>query len=445
MRGISKALLLLSLTVGIGLCLPEHARPTTTNPFPISPVIEPTVNFWIDVYTRYPLTSGILHDSRSPNVVYEVIDLIHPDQYGARKINEKRIRNVRKAYKTLLMELARNPTSDNPEAQRIAKLFGPGAASRDYQRAAGRIRCQVGQKDRFRDGLIRSGAFIDEIQEIFRCRDLPGELAYLPHVESSFHNAAYSKSGAAGIWQFTRKTGRRMMTVNEVVDMRLDPILASRAAAALLEENYRKLRSWPLAITAYNHGVSGVLRARRKYGSYDGIFRNYRTRRFRFASRNFYPEFLAAREAARNYQRYFGDLQFSRPRGTLTVRLPGYASFQDIADHFKVDPSLLADINPAICPPALKGFKRVPKGLELRIPANEWQTFLAAHSRFPVSRCADRQQPSRIYQVKRGDTLTAIAKAHNIRVAELVAVNGLNPRAVLRVRQKLELPVMPDT
>ncbi len=103
--------------------------------------------------------------------------------------------------------------------------------------------------------------------------------------------SAYSKFGAAGIWQFTRSTGRRYMEVGYVLDERRDPIRATHAAAQLLKENYEKLGSWPLAITAYNHGAAGMARARQKHGDYPAIFKSYRSRTFKFASRNFYSEF----------------------------------------------------------------------------------------------------------------------------------------------------------
>ena len=83
----------------------------------------------------------------------------------------------------------------------------------------------------------------------------------LPHVESSFNAAAYSKVGAAGLWQFMRSTGRRYMRVDDAVDERLDPYRSTEAAAQLLAYNYRVLGSWPLALTAYNHGAAGMRRA----------------------------------------------------------------------------------------------------------------------------------------------------------------------------------------
>ena len=150
----------------------------------------------------------------------------------------------------------------------------------------------------------------------FRDRGLPEDLAYLPHVESSFNTHAYSKYGAAGMWQFMRATGRRFLKVNYVVDERLDPLTATRAAAQLLKDNHKLLGTWPLAITAYNHGEVGMQRAVRKMGTKDivAIIERYKGRSFGFASRNFYPQFLAARRVARSWRAHFGMFRCRLPK-----------------------------------------------------------------------------------------------------------------------------------
>ena len=123
----------------------------------------------------------------------------------------------------------------------------------------------------------------------------------MPHVESSFDPYAYSKVGAAGLWQFMRSTGRRFLRIDAAVDERLDPYRATEAAAQLLSYNYRLLGSWPLAITAYNHGAEGMRRAREQLGTDDivRIVRDYHSPTFGFASRNFYVSFLAALTVSR--------------------------------------------------------------------------------------------------------------------------------------------------
>src|SRR5260370_27657202 len=98
------------------------------------------------------------------------------------------------------------------------------------------------------------------------------------------------------------------MRLENAVDDRLDPFRSTEAAAQLLAYNYRLLGSWPLALTAYNHGAEGVRRAKDTLGTDDivRIVRTYKGRTFGFASRNFYVSFLAALEIDRNPERYFG-------------------------------------------------------------------------------------------------------------------------------------------
>jgi membrane-bound lytic murein transglycosylase D len=403
--------------------------------------IQPAVQFWLSIYTRYDLTQGVVHDSRHPGIIYGVIELEHPDAPNAHHINRRRMREARRAYRRILDRLIASPTRDDPHLRKIAALF-PEATPDDLQRAKRRIRCQVGQRDRFHDGLVRAAPYIDTIRTIFRNAGLPEDLACLPHVESSFNTLAYSKYGAAGIWQFTRKTGRHFLQINHAIDERLDPERSSEAAALLLKINFDKLGSWPLAITAYNHGIAGMRRAKRRHKTYAAIFQNYRSRRFRFASRNFYPEFLAARQAAVNAHLYFDDLPSNGARPTIAMPLDGFVAFATVRDHFQVDADLLRQLNPALRPSVLKGLQYIPRGYVLRLPAHEWQNQLAYSKRLPHFLLKRRQKTNPVYRVRKGDTLTAIAYRHNLKVADLIAANNLSKRGNrIYVNQKLRLPI----
>ena len=409
--------------------------------FPAYSFIQPNVEFWKSIYSEYSLNQGVIHDKRNLNIIYGVIELKNPDLPGGRKINRNRIKKAKKKYKQILSKLMRGQAPSGAEERSIAELFGPDAKASDYRRAMQNLRCQVGQKDRFREGVIRSGAYIEEIKQIFRDFDLPEDLAYLPHVESSFNPKAYSKFGAAGVWQFTRSTGRRFMRIGYTVDERRDPIISSRAAARLLKNNYNKLQSWPLAITAYNHGTTGMLRAKRKKGSYEKIFKEYRSRIFKFASRNFYAEFLAAREVAENYQHYFGDLRLDVPVKTTEVALEGYASLPEIARHLELDIRVIGSLNPALRNPVIRGQKYVPKGFRLRLPADgghDWESMLAELS---PKLFKNFQKRSRIYTVRRGDTAGRIARIHGVKLRDLIAANNLDARATIYINQNLRIPL----
>jgi membrane-bound lytic murein transglycosylase D len=341
-----------------------------SDPFPTFPSLEPNVRFWIDTYTKYPTTKGIIHDAMDLSIVYAVIDLLPPDKPGVGQVNQERIQAAKERYRKLLEDLAENGDPEDPEKRRVVDLFGVKASPGAFREATINMRCQVGQKDRFERGLIRSGAYVQRIKAIFRSHGLPEDLCYLPHVESSFDITAYSKAGAAGMWQFTPATGKRFLTVNKFLDERRDPIRASEAAAKLLKHNYERLGDWLMAVTAYNHGVAGMLRAKEEMGTYEAIFGGYYGPIFRFASRNFYSEFLAARHVAKNYRQYFNDIRLSKRLEAREVLTKGQISAVALSRQYGVDLETLRALNPALGQPVLKGQRQVPKGYMLRLPAD---------------------------------------------------------------------------
>lgn len=414
-----------------------------SDPFPMYPCIQPNVSFWTKIYTEYASNQGVLHDKNNLNIIYGVIELADPDLPAGRRINKERINQAKNKYKAILSKLMLGEPPAAPQEEQIARLFGSGAKLADFREAMHNIRCQVGQKDRFRDGIIRSGAYLDDIKRIFRNYGLPEDLVYLPHVESSFDTKAYSKFGAAGIWQFTRSTGRLFLRIDYTIDARRDPILSSHAAAQLLRQNYQKIAAWPMAISAYNHGVNGMLQAQRSHGGYENIFKHYRSRTFKFASRNFYAEFLAAREVAKNYRQYYDNLELDTPRQSREVELAGYVSLPDIAHHLAIDPEELHQLNPALRSPVILGQKYIPKGYRLRLPDKSDGAWNRLVAELPQKFYKRDQKHSRIYTVRPGDTAGEIARIHNVNLADLIAANNLDSRATVYIDQNLRIP-LPD-
>jgi len=421
-----------------------HAQQThqvTQDPFPVFESLKPAIEFWKKVYTRYSTSEGIIHDREHVEIIYEIIELMPPQSHGGRKANKRRVKAVKKNYQTILKKLARGRPPQNSSEKSVAALFGENAKPSEYRAAAKRIRFQLGQKDRFRRGLIRSGAYLEQIKHIFRQHGLPEVLAYLPHVESSFNYKAYSKFGAAGIWQFTRATGKRYLTIDYTLDERRDPIRASHAAARYLKHNYEKLESWPLAITAYNHGTRGMERAKKNVnGNYEAIFNSYNGRRFGFASRNFYAEFLAAKEISEDYTKFFADLQLDPPVRTVEIVLPDYVALEDLADHFELDVKLLAHLNPALRRSVYQARKYVPKGYRLRLPEKNGIDTTSLRAQIPAPLLKTKQKPSRFYRVQRGDTASRVARLHGVRLEDLILANQLNRRATIYVGQNLRIP-----
>ncbi|WP_457572905.1 transglycosylase SLT domain-containing protein [Desulfolithobacter sp.] len=405
--------------------------------FPVYPAIRDNVRFWEKVYSQYSSRQGILHDKEDLSRIYDVIELVDWQTPGAARINRKMIKLARKRYKAILADLAAGKKPLTREARRIRALFPAKTSRKTFRRARNNIRLQIGQKDRFLEGVIRSGAYMGAIRKILRAHGLPREIAYLPHVESSFNPMAHSKAGAAGLWQFTRATGKNYLTINEVVDERYDPILSTVAAARFLKKIYADLEEWPLALTAYNYGPAGMARAKKLYGSYEKIFYNHNARRFQFASRNFYSEFLAAVRVARKLERDPAVI-VDRPEATITTRLPGYARASDLQRYFHLSRQDFKRLNPALRRSVLEGKKYVPAKYLLRLPATKRIRRLAAS--MPGSLFHSRQIRDTTYRVRRGDTASEIARRYRISLRELIRANNLDKKATIRVGQRLKIP-----
>ncbi len=409
--------------------------------------IQDDVNFWIRVYTEVTTNEGFLHDERNLGVVYDTL------KFGAggsskerqRLVDERRDRHIaalRRIIAALPTEAGRDALS--ADDKRLLALWGPNPSATLLKDATTRIRFQLGQADRFKEGLIRSSSWETHIAETFANQGLPPELAVLPHVESSFNAAAYSKVGAAGLWQFMRSTGRRYMRVDDAVDERLDPYRSTEAAAQLLAYNYRVLGSWPLALTAYNHGAAGMRRAKESVGTddYVKINRTYSSRTFGFASRNFFPSFLAALTIDENPEKYFGALERRPEQKFREVAMPAYVRLATLERALGVDREQLRVLNPAWRPTIYNGTRLVPRGYRLRLPADmgeKWTPDLLA-ARLPANELYAGQVTPRTHRVRKGETMAAIAQRYGMTAARLGEMNGMSANASLRAGRRLQLP-----
>jgi membrane-bound lytic murein transglycosylase D len=430
--------LLAFILAGLGLLAGLDAGAET---LPRPPGLEPNVRFWLRIYSEVDTHGGLIHDSERLDVVYETLRF--PPGLSPRE-RERRVEQTKRRYSAILQQLAAGQRSSlSAESERVLALWPEGTSNATLRAGARNVRFQLGQADKFRAGLIRSGQWRAHIQEVLADEGVPVELVALPHVESSFNLRAYSHVGAAGLWQFMRSTARRYMRVDDVVDERMDPHKASVAAARLLAFNYRQIDSWPLAITAYNHGLAGMARAVRTLGTRDiaTIVARHQSRTFGFASRNFYAEFLAASEIDRDPERFFGPLLPLPELEHEVVKLDHYYKVASLQSALGVDLETLREHNLALRPSVWSGAKYVPRGYELRVPRHlitqPVDQLLASIS---ASERLAEQHRDRFYKVRRGDTLSKIAARQSISERELSALNNLRSRNSIRVGQVLRLP-----
>ena len=417
---------------------PLQANPPldTSDPnFPVYQSLKPNVEFWIDIFTKYSKAQGVIHDNRKLDIVYEIVGLNPSPSLEAAKSNQAIKAAAIQKYSLILTHLSKGNIPLSQEEKRVAVLFGSRATPSDFFQASLNLRCQSGLHKEFKEGLMRSGAVIDEFKRIFRSHGLPVDLVYLPCVESSFDFKAYSKLGAAGVWQFTHSTGMGYMNIDYVVDERRDPYISADAAARLLKNNYAALGEWPMAVTAYNHGVNGMMRAKKFSTSFEKIVQSYDGPSFKFASRNFYAEFLAAKTVANNPDKYFDNSVFHKPATFQTVKTKGYLPIKPLTAALNLTIEDIQELNPSLRKPVFNEQKYIPKGYDLKLPKT-----LVIPDTLLTNLYRSSQKPSRFHNVQKGDTAGSIARLHSVSLKDLISANGLNKRAGIVIGQNLQIP-----
>ena len=431
-------LLLLILLLGNSSNLVAGADPKL---FPRPAALEYDVLFWKRIFGEVDTKHGLIHDNKHLKVVYEKISL---PQGVSRKTRQKYVNKIKDRYIKILKKLSKGKrTGLSPEERRVLSLWPKNVSNKTLKSGIKNIRFQLGQSDKFVAGLKRSGAWRNFILNNLDKMGLPKEIAALPHVESSFNPNAYSHVGAAGLWQFVRSTGRRFMRIDHIVDERMDPFAASVAAARLLENNYAVTGTWPLALTAYNHGAAGMRKAAKKVGTHDitTILRKYKSRSFKFASRNFYLAFLAVNDVQAEAEHYFGKVVLDPEIKDEIVPLPGYMSATDVSKALGISKSELKRKNPALRSSVWSGNKYIPRGYKLRVDPNS----ISGSAYDKIAKAAAKnsyakQKPDLYHKVRRGQTISSIAARYGVRVKDIVAVNSLRSRNRIRIGQTLRLP-----
>ncbi|MBC7660015.1 MAG: lytic transglycosylase domain-containing protein [Chitinophagaceae bacterium] len=273
-------------------------KPKSEILFPSSPLLEKKVKFWEKVFTNYSSEQMLLHDKDTPDLIVSVFN----------SNEEQSVDETPKAYSQILSDFAmqgEDAKKLSAQHQKIWKLYSHDSAAKS-RLLSGRVelRTQLGLSDIFNNAALRAQLYLPHMEKIFKENGLPPELTRIPFVESMFNVKAKSKVGASGIWQLMPAAARPHIAVTKGKDERNSPLKATYAAAKILKANYAGLKTWPLAITAYNHGKNGVQRGVTKLGSSNlaDLILSYRSPSFGFASQNFYAEFLAAQRTYGKWQ-----------------------------------------------------------------------------------------------------------------------------------------------
>lgn len=323
--------------------------------------------FWYAIYVEVDVDEGLIHDPFFPDLVFRKAPAPGQGRVGS-KAAEFQVLAMREEIRSML---AKDPSAWNDEDRALKARFPAFWDSSAILLSVERLRFQRGLKSKFRAGLERSYRYLPMIDSVFLPLGVPERLKYLPHVESSFYPYAYSKVGAAGMWQFMKSSAKRFkMNVGYLVDERRDPHASTAAAGEMLAYNFRYLKSWPLAIVAYNHGPGGLARAVRGTGTTDlgTIIKTHYSPSFGFASKNFYAEFLAASSIAMKADSIYPDLRKLEPLRFQVLALPKPYTAKYLCAVMGMSPDELEEYNLGLRPTTFRGKAPLPKGFVLRLP-----------------------------------------------------------------------------
>ena len=289
------------------------------------------------------------------------------------------------------------------------------------------------------DGLARGSQYLPMIQAAFRAEGLPLDLAYIPLIESAFKPAALSRAKARGVWQFMRGTAlENGLKADWYLDERADPEKATRAAAKYLKTLHGMFEDWHLAMASYNGGPGRVKRALTRSRKNDFWTLSESTQFLPRETRDYVPMILAAVIIAKNPTRYGFDVIPIVPPATETVLAPPALDLRRVAEWAGVPVDDIQKLNPEFrrwTTPIKKGnydikvpqgtADRVREGLLISAPgqlnAMQWHT------------------------VKRGETLSSIAKTLRVSRTDLAEANYLRTNSRLATGTKLVIPRMPSS
>lgn len=285
--------------------------------------------------------------------------------------------------------------------------------------------------------LGRSTRYIPVMKKVLREEGLPEDLIYQAMIESGFNPKAASHAKAVGPWQFIKGTGKRYeLELNYWVDERRDHIKSTHAAALYLKELHQIFGSWYLAAAAYNAGEGKVLRAVRSDRSRNFWELARIKKNFRAETRNYVPKIIAAALISKNPEKFgFTNVEYEEPLSWETIKVPGGVDLKSVAKLTGVDENYLEILNTelrrGVTPPGAENYA-------LRVPPNKGSLVMEHIEELRNHRY---KKNFIVHEVRKGDTLGAIARRYGSDVASIMELNKIGKTNRLKLGAELTIPV----
>ncbi len=228
------------------------------------------------------------------------------------------------------------------------------------------------EKKTFQAGLNNSMPYLPLMKKIFREENLPEELVYVVMIESWFNPTAVSRASAVGLWQFMAGTAREYGLRNDQwIDERRDHVKATRAAARYFRALHSRLRSWTLAMAAYNAGMGKLRQAIFGTGSED-FWDLKQSAYLRKETKSFVPKIMAAAIIARDPAAYGFRISARQPLRFDVVEIRTSTDLRNVAKEIKTPLATIKSLNPEI-----KGSFTPPRRYLLKVPEGKRKIFIA--------------------------------------------------------------------
>lgn len=300
---------------------------------------------------------------------------------------------------------------------------------------------QTRYPDRFQEGLDRSGYYVPHLREAMKKAGLPPELCWLAMVESMYKLKAYSSAGAAGMWQFIRSTGEHYnLRIDSYIDERYNWVLATSSAIDYLKRLHDFFNgSWELAISAYNMGEGGLLRAIQANGGDRNFWTLTETPpasyRIKDETKKYYPRLLAYILICNDPVPYGFSPSPYAPIQWDEIDVQGMYALDALDDAMGYSPGTLSLWNPFL----IRG-TTPPTGCKLMLPRGDGIKLSAL-----LNDPSIKQAEVISHNVKKGETAYHIARRYGVSVDELLKLNGLSSIKSVRPGIELQVPVSKKT
>jgi len=286
------------------------------------------------------------------------------------------------------------------------------------------------------NSIINNGSlYLPFVKEEIAKRGLPPELAYLPFIESGYLGTARSKSGAMGLWQFMMNSIAPFnIKVNDLIDERRDFRKSTVAALQKLAENYHALGDWPLALAAYNAGLGAVSRAVKGTNGND-YWQLCDKNLLKHETVHYVPKFLAVSYIL-SHPRRFGVNYWPETTEWTTIKPGKQVSLDIIAQEAGLDRGLLHRLNTEL----LHGITPADAHYELKIPPAHVETIAGLLEREDLKLLRYYR-----YQIRYGDTLSALSRHYGISVDLIDQYNPGIKNRYLKIGETVIIPAFKET